>query len=85
MISRALKNNYEEVIVTGSHKMELMDANDLFSALDKYGLNENIEKQNDPNDAISVLIDKVKTSNQPGVIMGSHYIAKAVFDKFGIL
>ena len=85
LISRALKSNYEEIIVTGSHKMELMEANDLFSALGKYGLNENIEKQNDPNDAISALIDKVKTSNQPGVIMGSHYIAKAVFDKFGIL
>ena len=45
LISRALKSNYEEIIVTGSHKMELMEAKDLFSALGKYGLNENIEKK----------------------------------------
>ena len=42
------------------------------------------EIKNDPNDAFNILIDRINITNQPGIIMGSHYIAKAVFDKFGI-
>ena len=64
--------------------MELMEAKELAQALAKYGLNYNIEIKNDPNDAFNILIDRINSTNQPGIIMGSHYIAKAVFDKFGI-
>jgi len=34
--------------------------------------------------SFDILIDRVKSSYNPGIIMGSHYLAKAVFDKFGI-
>ena len=84
LISSALKNKYEKLIITGSPKMELMEAKELAQALAEYGLNYNIEIKNDPNDAFNILIDRINSTNQPGIIMGSHYIAKAVFDKFGI-
>ena len=84
LISSALKNKYEKLIITGSPKMELMDAKELAHALARYGLIYNIEIKNDPNDAFNILIDRINLTNQPGIIMGSHYIAKAVFDKFGI-
>ena len=84
LISSALKNKYEKLIITGSSKMKLMEAKELAQALAKNGLNFNIEIKNDYNDAFNFLIDSISLTNQPGIIMGSHYIAKAVFDKFGI-
>ena len=84
LISSALKNKYEKLIITGSSKMKLMEAKELAQALAKNGLNYNIEIKNDYNDAFNSLIDSISLTNQPGIIMGSHYIAKAVFDKFGI-
>ncbi len=84
LISSALKNKYEKLIITGSSKMKLMEAKELAQALAKNGLNYNIEIKNDYNDAFNFLIDSISLTNQPGIIMGSHYIAKAVFDKFGI-
>ena len=84
LISSALKNKYEKLIITGSSKMKLMEAKELAQALVKNGLNYNIEIKNDYNDAFNFLIDSISLTNQPGIIMGSHYIAKAVFDKFGI-
>ena len=84
LISSALKNNYEKLIITGSPKMGLIKAEELAQAIAKYGLNNNIEIKNDPDDAFNALINSVNLTDRPGVIMGSHYIAKAVFDKFGI-
>lgn len=84
LISSALKNKYEKLIITGSSKMKLMEAKELAQALAKNELNYNIEIKNDYNDAFNLLIDSISLTNQPGIIMGSHYIAKAVFDKFGI-
>ena len=84
LISGALKNNYEKLIITGSPKMGLMKAEELAQAITKYGLNNNIEIKNEPNDAFNALLKSVNLTDKPGVIMGSHYIAKAVFDKFGI-
>ena len=84
LISSALRNKYEKLIITGSSKMKLMEAKELAQALAKNGLNYNIEIKNDYNDAFNFLIDSISLTNQPGIIMGSHYIAKAVFDKFGI-
>lgn len=84
LIANALKNNYEKLIVTGSSELQLMKAKELFLVLGKYGLHGNIEEEKDPAKAFNKLIHQVEITNQPGVIMGSHYIAKAVFDKFGI-
>tara|TARA_B100001996_G_scaffold178876_2_gene136558 strand:+ start:8339 stop:9424 length:1086 start_codon:yes stop_codon:yes gene_type:complete len=84
LISDALKNNYGKLIITGSSAMELMEAKELSQSIAKYGLSSNIERYDEPNESFSALIDCIKLTNQPGVIMGSHYIAKAVFDKFGI-
>jgi folylpolyglutamate synthase/dihydropteroate synthase len=84
LIAKALKNNFEKLIITGSKEMELMEAQELHFAISKFGLTDNIEMQNEPTKAFSDLINDVKRTDQPGVIIGSHYIANAVFDKFGI-
>ena len=74
LISSALKNKYEKLIITGSSKMKLMEAKELAQALAKNELNYNIEIKNDYNDAFNFLIDSIRLTNQPGIIMGSHYI-----------
>jgi len=84
LISNALEKNYETLIITGSKEMELMEAQELYFALTKFGLTKNVEAQNEPPRAFSNLINRVRETNHPGVIIGSHYIANAVFDKFGI-
>ena len=44
----------------------------------------NIQMVDSLENSFDILIDRVKSSHNPGIIMGSHYLAKAVFDKFGI-
>ena len=44
----------------------------------------NIQMVDSIENSFDILIDRVKSSHNPGIIMGSHYLAKAVFDKFGI-
>ena len=84
LISKALMNNFESLIITGSDKFDLLEANDLYKFFTNKSNQENIEKVKSIDKSFDLLINKVETSNNPGIIMGSHYMAKSVFDKFGI-
>ena len=41
------------------------------------------EIKKDFNLALNELIDLAKKTKKPALILGSHYIAKPIFDKFG--
>jgi len=84
LISKALMNNFESLIITGSDKFDLLEANDLYKFFTNKSNQENIEKVKSIDKSFDLLINKVETSHNPGIIMGSHYMAKSVFDKFGI-
>ena len=84
LISNALINQYKSLVITGSNKLELMNVNELFRYFNKNSNHTNIEMVDSLENSFDILINRVKSSHNPGIIMGSHYLAKAVFDKFGI-
>ena len=84
LISNALIDQYKSLIITGSNQLGLMKANQLFKYFKKNSNHKNIQMVDSLENSFDILIDRVKSSHNPGIIMGSHYLAKAVFDKFGI-
>ena len=72
------------LIITGSKQLDLMSANQLFKYFKKNSNHMKIQMVDSLENSFDILIDSVKSSHNPGIIMGSHYLAKAVFDKFGI-
>ena len=84
LISNALIDQYKSLIITGSKQLDLMSANQLFKYFKKNSNHMNIQMVDPLENSFDILIDRVKSSHNPGIIMGSHYLAKAVFDKFGI-
>ena len=84
LISNALIDQYKSLIITGSNQLDLMSANQLFKYFKKNSNHKNIQMVDPLENSFDILIDRVKSSHNPGIIMGSHYLAKAVFDKFGI-
>ena len=84
LISNSLIDQYKSLIITGSNQLDLMKANQLFKYFKKNSNHMNIQMVDSIENSFDILIDRVKSSHNPGIIMGSHYLAKTVFDKFGI-
>ena len=84
LISNSLIDKYKSLVITGSNQLDLMSANQLFKYFKKNSNHMNIQMVDPLENSFDILINRVKSSHNPGIIMGSHYLAKAVFDKFGI-
>ena len=79
-IAPMLKNNFARLIVTSLPHSGLMEASALQRVLVKYGIHA--ESETDITKAFQII--RQGTANTvPGIIFGSHYIGKAVFEKFG--
>ncbi|MEL1228220.1 MAG: folylpolyglutamate synthase/dihydrofolate synthase family protein [Candidatus Neomarinimicrobiota bacterium] len=85
LIANEISKNNSSLIISGSKNLELMSANELYSAFKKNVNRVEFNKIDTLDVALSELINRVKKTNKTGLIMGSHYMAKPIFDKFGIL
>jgi len=85
LIANEISKNNSSLIISGSKNLELMSANELYSAFKKNVNPAELNKIDTLEVALSELINRVKKTNKTGLIMGSHYMAKPIFDKFGIL
>ena len=84
LIAREIFKHNKSLIVAGIENLELMSANELHLLLNKIESRTKFEKIDDFEEALDELIKRVKKTNTLGLVLGSHYIAKPVFDKFGI-
>ena len=75
-----LKNRFEKLIITSVPDEDLMNANELYSVLTNGGIL--VERANNFDEAVSTLLKNVN-KHRPGLLFGSHYIGKVVFEKFG--
>jgi len=75
-----LLNRFEKLIITSVPGEDIMDANELYLTL----INKGVSVELSPNfdKAVRNLQNSVN-NNMPGLLFGSHYIGKAVFEKFG--
>lgn len=79
MIAPKLKNKFSELIITSEPGVGLMDANSLHNSLLKLGIKTKVE----PNASKAFeLMESNATNDKPGIVFGSHYIGKAVYEKF---
>jgi len=81
MIARATFGKFKPLIISGNKANGLLEGKELVKS---FKSSNHILQ----NSFLKALDDLVKISgevNRPGVIFGSHYVAKEVFDKFGFL
>ena len=84
MIAKATNGKFKSLIISGSKKNGLLNGSELAQSFN----NLKVSNYCVENSFLQALDDLVKISKElqaPGVIFGSHYIAKEVFDKFGFL
>tara|TARA_B100000929_G_scaffold194408_1_gene154134 strand:+ start:4147 stop:5415 length:1269 start_codon:yes stop_codon:yes gene_type:complete len=84
IIASAIKGRFESLIISGGENYGLMTASQLAKALKENGIDD-FTVENSIINAMVQFSNNSKKLNMPGVIFGSHYIAKEVFDKFGFL
>ena len=81
MIAKAIFRKFKPLIISGNKDSGLLEGEELAKL---FKSSNNIIQ----NSFVKGLDDLVKISSEvsrPGVIFGSHYVAKEVFDKFGFL
>ena len=82
LVSNVIKNNFHKLIVSGGEPLGLMDGDKLGKILKTNDVSV-FKIKKDFNFALNELIDLAKKTKKPALILGSHYIAKPIFDKFG--
>ena len=82
LVSNVIKNNFHKLIVSGGEPLGLMNGDKLGKIL-KINDVSVFKIKKDFNFALNELIDLAKKTKKPALILGSHYIAKPIFDKFG--
>lgn len=75
-----LKKRFEKLIVTSKLDAGLMEAEDLYDSLIKFGINAKLEP--DIIKAIK-MINKSVSHSTPGIIFGSHYIGVTIYEEYG--
>lgn len=84
LVAAALKNQFVQLIISGDTDLGLLSAVDLSDKLSSKGLANltNIDRFEDALHHIAGIMEK---DSRPTLIFGSHYVAEAVFNKFGFL
>ena len=82
LVSNVIKNNFYKLIVSGGEPLGLMNGDKLGKILKTNDVSV-FKIKKDFNLALNELIDLAKKTKKPALILGSHYIAKPIFDKFG--
>ena len=84
LVAAALKNKFVQLIISGDTDLGLLSAVDLSDKLSSKGLanSTSIDRFEDALHHIAGIMGK---DSPPTLIFGSHYVAEAVFNKFGFL
>ena len=84
LVAAALKNQFDQLIISGDTDLGLLSGADLSDKLSSKGLANltNIDRFEDALHHIAGIMEK---DSRPTLIFGSHYVAEAVFNKFGFL
>jgi len=82
LIAQALQKEFGLLIISGSQELGLMNAQELGSKLKSGGLRRALIIEQNFKSALEMLINMVNKQKIPGLILGSHYIAAAVFKRF---
>ncbi len=84
LVAAAIKNKFDQLIISGDTDLGLLSGADLSDKLSSKGLanSTSIDRFEDALHHIAGIMGK---DSPPTLIFGSHYVAEAVFNKFGFL
>ena len=77
-------HQFDQLIISGGSKYGLLNAEELRKNLHNEGV-KNFSTEVSFSIALDQIINQTKNKKRPGLIFGSHYVAKEIFDKFGFL
>ena len=84
LVVQALVNQFEKLIISGAPEFGLMPASQISEMFLKHGLSD-FEVIDSFHDALDKIVKLSQEASRPTLILGSHYIAKEVFNKFGFI
>ncbi|MBT3762585.1 MAG: bifunctional folylpolyglutamate synthase/dihydrofolate synthase [Candidatus Marinimicrobia bacterium] len=84
LVIPVLANQFEKLIISGASELGLMSAQKLSEKLSNHGLTD-FDVIDSFCDALDRIVELSHKTGRPTLILGSHYIAKEVFNKFGFL
>ncbi len=84
LVVQALADQFEKLVISGAPELGLMSASRLSEKLSNSGLRD-FTAVDSFLTALDNTIDLAQKTGRPALILGSHYIAKEIFDKFGFL
>ena len=84
LVATALENQFGQLIISGATEWGLLSGSQLSKKLSDAGLKE-FEVIASFEKALNHVTTTVEKTNLPALVFGSHYVAKAIFNKFGFL
>ena len=84
LVVKALENKFDQLVISGAPELGLMSGYELSQKLSNFGLKDFIVMDRFQN-ALDHIVEITQKTGRPTLVLGSHYIAKLVFNKFGFL
>ena len=84
LVVQALENKFDQLILSGAPELGLMSGNELSQKLSNFGLKDFFVIDQFQS-ALDHMLEMTQKTSRPAIILGSHYIARIVFNKFGFL
>ena len=84
LVVKALENKFDQLVISGAPELGLMSGYELSQKLSNFGLKDFVVMDRFQN-ALDHIVEITQKTGRPTLVLGSHYIAKLVFNKFGFL
>jgi dihydrofolate synthase/folylpolyglutamate synthase len=84
LVVQALENKFDQLILSGAPELGLMSGYELSQKLSNFGLKDFVVIDRFQS-ALDHMVEITQKTGRPTLVLGSHYIARLVFNKFGFL
>ena len=84
LVAKALENKFDQLVISGAPELGLMSGYELSQKLSNFGLKDFVVMDRFQS-ALDHIVEITQKTGRPTLVLGSHYIAKLVFNKFGFL
>ena len=84
LVVKALENKFDQLVISGAPELGLMSGYELSQKLSNFGLKDFVVIDRFQS-ALDHMVEITQKTGRPTLVLGSHYIARLVFNKFGFL
>ena len=84
LVVKALENKFDQLVISGAPELGLISGYELSQKLSNFGLKDFVVIDRFQS-ALDHIVKITQKTGRPTLVLGSHYIARVVFNKFGFL